>query len=282
MAFPESHAASFALIAYASSWLKCHHPDVFCAALLNAQPMGFYAPAQIVRDARDHGVEVRPVVRQRLALGLHAGADRRRGSLRGSAWPAHGRGLANVDAAAIIAVRADQPFTSVDDLWRRAGVPAASLVEFAEADGFGPSWARPARGAVGDQGVARRTAAAVCRRSTREGDRSETSGAGVDAAADDGRPRGRRGLWPYRAHPSRPPCDLPPPDLRARIITCADAMQRATDNGSTTAGLVLVRQKPGSAKGVIFITLEDETGIANLVVWPKVFEKHRRVVLAAA
>ena len=133
--FPESHAASFALITYASSWLKCHHPDVFCAALLNAQPMGFYAPAQIVRDARDHGVDVRPVCVNAsrwdctleptgedhfaVRLGLHMV-----------------RGFANGNAAALIAARADEPFISIDDLWRRAGVPAAALVQLAEADAF--------------------------------------------------------------------------------------------------------------------------------------------------
>jgi error-prone DNA polymerase len=90
--FPESHAASFALIAYASSWMKCWHPDVFCAALLNAQPMGFYAPAQIVRDARDHGVEVRPLGVNASRWGLHAGAYARRKSLRRPARAAHGQG----------------------------------------------------------------------------------------------------------------------------------------------------------------------------------------------
>src|SRR5580693_8489058 len=137
--FPESHAASFALIAYASSWLKCHHPDVFCAALLNAQPMGFYAPAQIVRDARDHGVEVRPVC---------VNASRWDCTLEPTDKDDHFavrlglrmvRGLANKDAAIIVAARADEPFTSVDDLWRRAGVPSASLVQIAEADAFGPT-----------------------------------------------------------------------------------------------------------------------------------------------
>ena len=98
--FPESHAASFALIAYASSWLKCHHPDVFCAALLNAQPMGFYAPAQIVRDAREHGVEIRPVCVNASPVGLHPGADRPRGPASRSAWAcAWCAACANADAA---------------------------------------------------------------------------------------------------------------------------------------------------------------------------------------
>jgi error-prone DNA polymerase len=137
--FPESHAASFALIAYASSWLKCHHPDVFCAALLNAQPMGFYAPAQIVRDARDHCVEVRPVCvnASRWDCTLEPTDRGDRFAVRLGLRMV--RGLANIDAATIVAARAGQPFASIDDLWRRAGVPSASLVQIAEADAFQPS-----------------------------------------------------------------------------------------------------------------------------------------------
>src|SRR5262249_4657311 len=129
------HAASFALIAYASSWMKCHHPDVFCCALLNAQPMGFYAPAQIVRDAREHGVEVRPVC------------------VNHSRWdctlePATGRllavrlglrmvnSLSNTHAADLIAARGQGHYGSVDELWRRTRVPPAALERLAEADAF--------------------------------------------------------------------------------------------------------------------------------------------------
>ena len=120
MDFPESHAASFALIAYACSWLKCWHPDVFCAALLNAQPMGFYAPAQIVRDAQEHGVEIRPVCvnASRWDCTLEPRGDDSRFAVRLGLRMV--KGLANAYAAAIVAARADQPFASVDDLWRRA------------------------------------------------------------------------------------------------------------------------------------------------------------------
>jgi len=133
--FPESHAASFALIAYASSWLKCHHPDVFCAALLNAQPMGFYAPAQIVRDAREHGVDVRPVCvnASRFDCSLEPTEEDRFAVRLGLRMV---RGFANAHAAALIAARADEPFASIDDLWHRAGVPAVALVQLAEADAF--------------------------------------------------------------------------------------------------------------------------------------------------
>ena len=120
--FPESHAASFALIAYASSWMKCWHPDVFCASLLNAQPMGFYAPAQIVRDAREHGVEVRPVCvnASRWDCTLEPIDDERFAVRLGLRMV---RGLANKDGAALVAARGETPFSSVDDLWRRAKVP---------------------------------------------------------------------------------------------------------------------------------------------------------------
>src|SRR5262249_4132954 len=135
--FPESHAASFALIAYASSWMKCRHPDVFCAALLNAQPMGFYAPAQIVRDARAHDVEVRPVCINAscwdCTLEPSVGGFAVRLGLRMV------KGLAQTDVDAIVRARADQPFVSVHDLWRRAGVSVAALVRIAEADAFQPS-----------------------------------------------------------------------------------------------------------------------------------------------
>jgi error-prone DNA polymerase len=140
--FPESHAASFAKIAYASCWMKCHHPDIFCAALLNAQPMGFYAPAQIVRDARDHGVKVRPVCinesRWDCTLEDPSPAARER---EGQWLPLRlglrmVRGLSNIDAARILAARAERPFSSIDDVWRRSGVPAAALEKLTDADAF--------------------------------------------------------------------------------------------------------------------------------------------------
>src|SRR6201989_2368304 len=136
--FPESHAASFALVAYASSWMKCWHPDVFCASLLNAQPMGFYAPAQIVRDARDHGVEVRPVCinASRWDCTLEPVGDDKFAVRLGFRQV---RGLANKDGAEIVTVRAGEPFVSIDDLWRRADVAVASLVELAEADAMNES-----------------------------------------------------------------------------------------------------------------------------------------------
>jgi error-prone DNA polymerase len=283
--FPESHAASFALIAYASAWLKCWHPDVFCAALLNSQPMGFYAPAQIVRDAQKHGVEVRPVCANasRWDCTLEPTDDDSRFAVRLGLRRV--KGLANIHAATIIACRADRAFASVDDLWRRAGVPVIALTQIAEADGFRPSL-----------GLARREALWAIKALRDEplplfSAASARENALVPEAADPTvalRPMtegsevvedyGHVGLS-LRNHPvSFLRADL----RRRRIVSCSEAMEARDGRWLETAGIVLVRQRPGSAKGVLFITLEDETGIANLVVWPKIFEPNRRIILSAS
>jgi error-prone DNA polymerase len=283
--FPESHAASFALIAYASSWLKCHHPDVFCAALLNAQPMGFYAPAQIVRDARDHGVDVRPVCvnASRWDCTLEPTGREDRFAVRLGLRMV--RGLANTDAAAIVAARADQPFASIDDLWRRAGVPAASLVRLAGADAFRPSLKLSRRAALWaikalrDEPLPLFAADASTREAEAVPEAQEPAVAlrPMTAGGEVVEDYGHVGLT-LRSHP----VSFLRGDLRRqRIVPCAEAMQARDGRWLRTAGLVLVRQMPGSAKGVMFITIEDETGIANLVIWPKVFEKQRRIILSA-
>ncbi|PNE12817.1 MAG: error-prone DNA polymerase [Beijerinckiaceae bacterium] len=283
--FPESHAASFALIAYASSWLKCHHPDVFCAALLNAQPMGFYAPAQIVRDARDHGVDVRPVCvnASRWDCTLEPTGREDRFAVRLGLRMV--RGLANTDAAAIVAARADQPFASIDDLWRRAGVPAASLVRLAGADAFRPSLKLSRRAALWaikalrDEPLPLFAAAASTREAEAVPEAQEPAVAlrPMTAGGEVVEDYGHVGLT-LRSHP----VSFLRGDLRRqRIVPCTEAMQARDGRWLRTAGLVLVRQMPGSAKGVMFITIEDETGIANLVIWPKVFEKQRRIILSA-
>ncbi|MCA2376307.1 error-prone DNA polymerase [Agrobacterium sp. 22-211-1] len=287
--FPESHAASFALIAYASSWLKCHHPDIFCTALLNSQPMGFYAPAQIVRDARDHGVEVRPVCVNNSRFdctleptGKKNGKGEERFAVRLGLRMV--KGLSNDHAAKIVAARQDRPFASVDDLWRRAGVPAAALVCLAEADAFLPAlslfrrealWAIKA---LRDEPLPLFAAAAIRENAVIE-ELQEPSVA-LRPMTDGGevvQDYGHVGLT-LREHPMT----FLRRDLsRRRIVTCAEAVRVRDGTWLETAGLVLVRQRPGSAKGVIFMTLEDETGIANAVLWVKTFEKYRRVVLSA-
>jgi error-prone DNA polymerase len=282
--FPESHSASFALIAYASSWLKCHHPDVFCAALLNAQPMGFYAPAQIVRDASNHGIDVRPVCvnASRWDCTLEPTDRGDRFAVRLGLRMV--KGLANVHAAKIIGVRADQPFVSVDDLWRRAAVPASSLVQIAEADGFLPSLYLARRDALWAIKALRDEPmplfAAASSRSAKimpEFDEPAVMLRPMRAGGEVVEDYVHLGLS-LRAHP----VSFLRTDLRSRkIVTCVEAMRGADNKWVETAGIVLVRQKPGSAKGVMFITIEDETGIANLVIWPSLYEKQRRIVHSA-
>jgi error-prone DNA polymerase len=288
--FPESHAASFALIAYASSWMKCHHPDVFCAALLNAQPMGFYAPAQIVRDARQHGVEVRPVCINASAWDC---------TLEPIVWggpPLKGKhhavrlglrmvkGLSETDAEKIIAARANRPFAAINDMWRRVAVPAAALVRIAEADAFRPSLKLARREALWAIRALRDDMLPLFEAASERARQAipEINEPGVElkpmtAGGEVVKDYGHVGLT-LRRHPVAFLRD----DLRRRrIVTCAEAMQSPDGRWLTAAGIVLVRQMPGSAKGVIFITIEDETGIANLVVWSKVFDEQRRAILGS-
>ncbi|WP_116654694.1 error-prone DNA polymerase [Pelagibacterium sediminicola] len=283
--FPESHAASFALIAYASAWLKCWHPDAFCVALLNSQPMGFYAPAQIVRDARDHGVELRPICANasRWDCTLEPTGNEARFAVRLGLRMV--KGLANAHAAAIVAARADQPFASVEDLWRRAGVPVAALVHIAEADGFRPPFGLARREALwAIKGLRDEELPLFAAASAREGQTvseiSEPSialrpmAAGREVVAD----YSHTGLS-LRRHP----ISFLREDLRKRrMVSCAEAMGARDRRWLETAGIVLVRQRPGSAKGVMFITIEDETGITNVVVWQKVFAQYWRVILSSS
>jgi error-prone DNA polymerase len=283
--FPESHAASFALIAYASSWMKCHHPDVFCAALLNAQPMGFYAPAQIVRDAREHGIEVRPVCinASRWDCTLEPTDNEDRFAVRLGLRLV--KGLANAHAAAIVAARADRPFASVDDLWRQAGVPAAALVHIAEADAFRPSLGLARREALWaikalrDEPLPLFAASAWDRpEPVAELNEPEVALQPMRAGGEVVEDYRHLGLT-LRAHPlsflREELCDQ-------EIVTCTEAMRAPDGKWLEAAGIVLVRQRPGSAKGVIFITIEDETGVANLVVWPDRYGKQRRIILSAS
>jgi error-prone DNA polymerase len=283
--FPESHAASFALIAYASCFIKCHYPDAFCAALINSQPMGFYAVAQIVGDAQKHGVEIRPVsvIHSRWDCTLEAiqGTDRHAVRL-GMRMVS---GLPNLDAARIVAARMERAFESIDDVWRRSEVPAAALNVLAEADAFKSAFGLERRDALWAIKALRDEplplfAAASKREQKAVAEQQEPEVAlrqmteGHNVIED----YGHTGLT-LRQHPMA----FLRKDLEARrIVTCADVMNAQDGRFMMIAGLVLVRQKPGSAKGVMFITLEDETGPANIVVWPTLFEKQRRIVLGSA
>jgi error-prone DNA polymerase len=280
--FPESHAASFALIAYASSWMKCHHPDVFLAAILNAQPMGFYAPAQLVRDARDHGVELRSV---------DVNLSEWNCTLEPTKGELHAvrlgfrmvRGIAEKDAQRIVMYRGTRPFACVEDLWRRGCVPASTLRDLARADGFGSlkmsrrdaSWAIKA---LRDEPLPL-FAAADDREHVLRAEASEP--AVTLPLMTEGRQvvedYGSKGLS-LRAHP----LVFLREGLQWRGFAPCERV-RAIEPGRriSIAGLVLVRQMPGSAKGVMFIALEDESATANLIVWPSVFENNRRAILGA-
>lgn len=282
--FPESHAASFALIAYASSWMKCHHPDVFCAALLNAQPMGFYAPAQVVRDAVAHGVEVRPV-----SIAASDWDCTLEPASRGGRFLAVRlglrmvRGLGEAQGRAIAAARMRGPYGSIEELRRRAEVPRAALAHLAAADAFAPL------------GLARRDALWAV-------EALDDTALPLFAAADRGRlPRpetvepepvtlpalteGGEVVEDYRSVSlslRRHPFFFLRPELEARGMVRASDLAAIRDGARVTVpGIVLVRQRPGSANGVMFITLEDETGIANIIVWPSLFERQRRLILSA-
>jgi error-prone DNA polymerase len=295
--FPESHAASFALLVYASCWFKCHYPDVFACALLNSQPMGFYAPAQIVRDVEEHGVEVREADINRSdywhVLEAHDPAAARLRPLHQSmaddirSTHAIRLGLSQItglreDHANLIVARRGSGYDSVRDLWLRTGLPLSTLERLAEADAFASLglnrrdalWA--VRGLLGRAGAEDLPLFAAAPRPSADSE--------PDANLPP-MPPGESVVHDYRAlslslkgHPLQ--------FIRAelgqrRTLTCAQLAE--TGNGAIVevAGLVLVRQRPGTAAGVIFSTLEDETGVANIIVWPKVFESNRRAVLGA-
>ncbi|RSV35932.1 DNA polymerase III subunit alpha [Sphingomonas sp. ABOLE] len=281
--FPESHAASFAKIAYASAWMKHHHPDVFCASLMNAQPMGFYAPAQIVRDARDHGVEVRPPC------------------INASRWdctlePTNGRylavrlglrqvrGLSNADGAAIVGARSTALFDSVEDVWRRSRVQRAAIEKLADADAYHAFGADRRQGLWKVKGLGE---APLPLFAAADREAQTVSAEGLEPAVTL-RPLtdGREVIEDYRslqlslrAHPLTFVRD----ELARRGVTrCADLASIRDGRHVEVAGIILVRQKPGSAKGVLFITIEDETGIANGILWPDRFEAQRRTVMSAS
>lgn len=272
--FPESHAASFAKIAYASSWMKCHHPDVFCAALLNAQSMGFYAPAQIVRDARAHGVEILPVCIMTSDWDTTLLEDRRaRKPLRLGLRIVHG--LSAADAGKIITARAARPFTSVEDVWRRSGVPLAALEKLAKADAFA------------GMGFDRRQALWAIRGL---GDTPLPLLAAIETKEDPVHLRaltaGREVVEDYRATQltlRQHPLTFLRDRLRERrCVRCEELKTIKEGSLVDVAGIILVRQRPGSAKGVLFITIEDETGVANGILWPDRFEAQRRTVMSSA
>ncbi len=288
--FPESHAASFALLVYASAWLKCHHPDAFLAALLNSQPMGFYAPAQLVRDARDHGVLVLPVDIERSVFDsvLEVAAPSSP-STASAAVPPPGQGTAlqpvrlgfsrisglPQDAAdRIVAARAEARFASPEDLARRAQLDAHQLALLAQADALQPLTGHRHQAAWAVSGVDTRATPLLRDTRTQEA-----------AAALPSPDEATTVLADYRATGlslTQHPLALLRDQLAAFKVETA-AVLRHYPNGrlARASGIVTHRQRPETAKGVVFVTLEDETGAVNVIVWPDVVEAQRRPLLAA-
>jgi error-prone DNA polymerase len=288
--FPESHAAAFAQLVYVSSWLKHFHPDVFCCGLLNSQPMGFYAPAQIVGDARKNGVVVREI-----DISFSHGdnmLEERCGkyhALRLGFRQIDGFRVRDLDdpeswsedewCQRIVAARQRRPFASLEDFARDTALPKRALILLADADAFRSI------------GLDRRAALWAVRRLP-----DDVSLPLFIAAVAREQPDENAQALPDMPLPEQVVADyqtirlslkghpmefLRPMFAKERVIACEDVCHDNDKRYVRCAGVVLVRQRPGSAKGVVFMTLEDETGIANIVVWPKVMERFRKEVMGA-
>ncbi|MBS9717777.1 error-prone DNA polymerase [Pseudohalocynthiibacter aestuariivivens] len=270
--FPESHAAAFAMLAYVSAWLKCHHPAAFACALLNAQPMGFYAPAQIVRDAREHQIEVRPICVNN-SLWDNTLERRPDGALALRLGFRQIKGLREDDASWIVAARGNG-YPDPEALWLRAGITPAALERLAEADAFS------------DMGLGRRNALwrikAIRSQQPLPLFNDPIEGEGIDepAVTLPAMHLGQEVVEDYvamrlslRAHPM----ELLRPSMPGLIPH--GELATASLGRAVVCGLVITRQRPGTASGVVFLTLEDETGVSNVIVWPKVCAHYRRAVM---
>ncbi len=310
--FPESHAASFALLVYASAFIKCRYPDVFCAAILNSQPMGFYQPAQLVRDARQHGIEIRAADVNFSAWDctLEQSTDGRHAVRLGFRLI---HGLGEDEMKKLIAARGNG-FSSVERLAAIAGVSRFTIERLAEADAFRSLPHDAAQSdtkvpAFADRalGLDRRAALWAARRLDTIGARVPNRTAADKIAGELPllTPHLSDELFPEPpvALPAMPLCEHVVEDYVATGLSLKEhpvrffrdrlaglgAIRNAEHRSGdlpqnamiTVAGLVLVRQRPGTSKGVVFMTLEDETDIANIIVWPKVFAKNRRTVMTA-
>jgi error-prone DNA polymerase len=369
--FPESHAASFALLVYVSAWIKCFYPEIFACALLNSQPMGFYAPAQIVRDAREHGVEIRPVdvnhsawdctleplaaaapqiVMAGLDPAIHVPAglgDARDGLVEARNKSGHDapgpdcryalrlglrqvKGFAEADAERLVAARGSG-YPDPRALWRKSGLGRAALERLAAADAFCSLgvdrrrglWALQALGGPplplfaaaeaapldrekssppitgrgqGEGGACLRSATRRASPTAPQPSSPLGAGGGNATAEPDGSETRAAALLPpmplgehvvedyattglsLKHHPL---AFLRAELAREGLVSAAELAHLPVDRRLTIAGVVLIRQRPGSANGVVFVTLEDETGIANLIIWPAVLERFRRAALGA-
>ena len=272
--FPESHAASFAWLTYVSSWIKCHEPAAFLCALLNSQPMGFYSPSQLVQDAKRHGIEVRPV--DITCSGWESALEERAGGAQPAVrlGMALLRGMRSEAALRIEETRAIRPFASVADLARRADLDRHDLQVLAGGNALRSLagnrrqalW--DAAGAVPDKDLLRPTE--------------------VEEATPQLVPptEGEEILGDYRAQGltlGRHPLALLRPALLAKRFLPAEVLNTFSNNQlARGAGIVTGRQRPGTAKGVLFVTIEDETGYVNVIVWPDLVEQYRREVLGSS
>jgi error-prone DNA polymerase len=292
--FPESHAASFALLVYASAWLKCHHPDAFLAALLDSQPMGFYAPAQLVRDAREHGVEVRgvDVHRSTWETRLEPPQPQPADALPAGSSPPRTQGLpapalhpvrlglnriASLPEAAahrIVEARQARPFENVEDLTRRAQLDAHALQQLAQAGALASLAGHRHAAAWAVAGVDTRASALLRRTRTHEAPVQLPAPAMVEETLADYRTLGLT----LGTHPVA----LLREALQAFRVLPAEALREARHGQLARAsGLVTHRQRPETAKGVVFVTLEDDTGSVNVIVWPDLARTQRRELLGS-
>ena len=274
--FPESHAQSFAILVYASSWIKCHHPAIFACAILNSQPMGFYAPAQLVRDAREHGVEVRPVDVN------HSGWDHaierdNGGNLALRLGFRLVEGFRENWAMLVETARAIQPFTSIEQLARAANLPARALRLLADAD------------ALRSLHMERREALWEVRRTPVDSlplfahAAARELGDEPDAQLLPLQPREEvtTDYQTMRLSLKGHPMQFLRPIFQAEgVMSCMEICNARNGRIVRTAGVVLVRQRPGKGNA-IFVTLEDEGGITNVLIWARLFERYRREVMAS-
>ncbi|MET0710744.1 MAG: error-prone DNA polymerase [Tardiphaga sp.] len=294
--FPESHAAAFAQLVYVSSWLKHYHPDAFCCGLLNSQPMGFYAPSQIVRDARENGVVIRNIdvsfshgqnTLEQTSGRYHAVRLGFR-QIDGFKWAdpdekrereKAGKPAEEDWAERIVNARARREFTSLEDFARDTALPKRALISLADADAFRSI------------GLDRRAALWAVRRLPDDVALPLFESAQAREQPDENAkplpemPRSEQVVADYqtiRLSLKGHPMEFLRPMLTARgVVSCASIAHANDRRRVRCAGVVLVRQRPGSANGVVFMTLEDETGIANVVVWPAVMEQFRKEVMGA-
>ncbi|MCA8938237.1 MAG: error-prone DNA polymerase, partial [Planctomycetes bacterium] len=277
--FPESHSASFALIVYVSCFLKRYYPAAFCAALLNSQPMGFYQPSSLVRDAKEHGVEVRGpdvnfshhectleeacagIASEQAATWGHGGPSLRLGLCQI-------RGMNELVSAAIVRERGQGPFRSIDDFARRTAIDRGSLNKLAEAGAFA-SLGLTRREALWQVRAWQPAPPLLAKLESKSAPVKLPAMGLADEVYEDYRTLGLS----LQAHP----LSLVREALSTEgIITCQAMRQAREGKRVEIAGIVLCRQRPGTASGVVFMTLEDESGVANVIVWAKVFEEFRQ------